>query len=473
MSSTLFSMPPLKARLAAGRPVLARDQMHDLTQRIMAMTSAPQVAVKVTHTAYVVTRLANGQVLISDDGDTLKISVGIGFDGATGQQGSMTSVRTNQLDLSTLRPIVAQCEAIAREEIRQENAYPIQPEVQDTYVPVQLWHDETIDAMRHGRTTAVDQLLRPVREAGLTAAGFIGLVARSETYTNREGITAYCEDTDCEVTVTARGANNQSGWGGSAARNWTKVNFADVTSHAIETAKQSANPVAVEPGRRTAILGPSAVGQIAQAMAAQFNDDMSNAFVVNKKVHWNGRYFDPRITISSDPADPDGGYRPFFEWGGYATPAMTWIDRGILKHLANDPAQALFKGKPYVDTPLSMRIAGGPTSVAEMIARCEEGIYVNRFSGVEIIDRTTGLMTGVTRDGCFLIKHGKFVKAVKNFRILDSPFFFFNKLEAIGPTQRVALGFVPKPWTNWPLPPIITPPVMVQDFNFNALSDAV
>jgi predicted Zn-dependent protease len=472
----LLSMPPLKARLAAGRPVLARDQMHDLTRRIMALTTAPQVDVKITHTARVVTRLARGQVLTSDDGDTLKIRVGVGFTGATGQKGGYvsTTLQTNQLDVNVLRPIIAQCEAIARDKLRSENPNPMQPTVQDTYVPVQLWHGETIDAMRQGRATVVDQLLRPVRQAGLAAAGFVGLMARSETYVNREGITAYCEDTDCEVTVTARGANQQSGWGGSAARNWTKVDIAEVTRQAVETAKQSANPVAVEPGRRTAILGPAAMGQIARAMAGQFNDRSQSGFEVNRKIRWNSRYFDPRITISSDPADPDGGYRPFFDRGGYATPAMTWIDQGILKNLANPPDFALMQGKPYVETPYSMRIAGGPTSVTEMIAGCEEGIYVNRFASLEIVDNHTGLMTGVTRDGCFLIKHGKIAKAVKNFRIRESPFFFLNKLQAIGPTHRVALGFVPNPrGFEWPLPPVIVPPVMAQDFNFSALSDAV
>jgi len=469
-------MPPLKARLATGRPVMTQEQMRDLTKRIMSLTTAPSVEVRIVHTAIVATRLANGQVLMSDDGDTIKLRVRIGFRGATGQKGAWptTYLRTNQLDMNVLRAIVAQCEAIARDQPRTENAYPMQPMVQDTYVPVQLWHEETIDAMRHGRADAVDQLLRPVRQAGLAAAGFIGLVARSQFYATREGITAYCEDTDSEVTITARGNDKQSGWGGVAGRNWSTVDIGAATADAIETAKQSLNPVAVEPGRRTAILGPAAVAHLARMMAGQFWERSESGFEVKRKIRWNSRYFDPRITISSNPADPEGGYPPFFEWGGYATPPMTFIEQGILKNLANDPDMALTLGKQYVQAPFSMRIAGGPTSVAEMIARCEEGIYVHRIAGIDLVDAPSGLMTGVTRDGCFLVKHGKIVKAVKNFRILDSPFFFFNKLEAIGPTQRVALGFIQvQDDFEWPLAPMIVPPMMVHDFNFSALSDAV
>jgi predicted Zn-dependent protease len=116
-----------------------------------------------------------------------------------------------------------------------------------------------------------------------------------------------------------------------------------------------------------------------------------------------------------------------------------------------------------------------------MIAQCDEGVYVNRLSGMSDVDHTTGLVTGVTRDGCFYIKNGKIEKSVKNFRILESPHFVFNKLLAIGPTARVALGYNPRAagsvfwdaFNEWPGRPMIVPPMMVGDFNFSALADAV
>jgi predicted Zn-dependent protease len=114
-----------------------------------------------------------------------------------------------------------------------------------------------------------------------------------------------------------------------------------------------------------------------------------------------------------------------------------------------------------------------------MISQCEEGIFVNRFSGVELLAHKTGTMTGVTRDGCFLVKHGKIDRPVKNFRFLDSPFFMLNKIMALGKTKRAAFGYTPpsqaerSSMPEWPRPPIIVPPMMVRDFNFNALADAI
>jgi predicted Zn-dependent protease len=93
------------------------------------------------------------------------------------------------------------------------------------------------------------------------------------------------------------------------------------------------------------------------------------------------------------------------------------------------------------------------------------------------------MMTGVTRDGCFLVRKGKIERPVKNFRFLVSPFFLLNNLVAMGPTHRAAFGYAP--WTrqeenhalgishDWPRRPMVVPPLMVREFNFNALNDAV
>jgi predicted Zn-dependent protease len=450
---------------------LAQQEIIDLAHRIIEMTSAPMSQVKITNSAYMVTRIANGQVLAGNDGDILSIYGLIGFSGEQSQAPFSMAFNTNQLDDRVLHAIARQCEALDRERVRYpENAYPIRRQVPDTLVPVQLWHEDTVQAMRTVRTTLLPQLITPVTKANLIASGFAGFVARSEVYSSRQGITTYSEETDCEVNVTAYSPDwKYSGWSGQAARNWTRIDPDTVATNAITMAKRAANPVALEPGRRTAILSATAVGQIAHAMVDQFRDGVMTGFIPkNNRVRWGERYFDPRITISSNPADPDGGYRPYFE-EGFGTPAMTWIENGRLRNLANT---GVGRGKPYSDLPHSMRISGGPTSVEEMIAQCEEGIYVNRFYGVEVVDPRVGLMTGVTRDGCFFIKNGKINKPVKNFRFLDSPFFFFNRVEALGPTHRVALGYTPT-FGYWPLQPIIAPPMMVHDFNFNSLSDAV
>jgi predicted Zn-dependent protease len=473
-------LPPLAARLAEGRPVMSQPQVTELTKRILSIASAPTVRVTVTHTASVITRLANGQVLSGDDGDTLTIRIGTSYD----EDGIVTTVGTNQLDDTVLQAIVRQCEIIDRERIRgSEEILPRRPQVPDQLAPVHLWHDATVRAMQTTRSTVVPELLDTVARKQLRASGFLGLMARSEAYLTRNGIEVYSEETDSEVTVTARTPDGKrSGWGGQAARNWATLTPTASAEHASHIATLGGAVVAFEPGRRMAILSATAVAQLMRHLhrgisaEAVFNGE--SPFTRGPgKTKIGLQVFDPRITMCSDPADPDGGYRPYFE-RGYGTSARTWVEQGVLKNLSYGVILAMFRGKAYVEAPYSLRVFGGPTSVAQMIAQCKEGIYVNQFSSVEIVNSRSGLMTGVTRDGCFLVKDGKIDRPIKNFRFLESPYFILNKLEALGPTGRVALGYTPpkhewEQFSAWPRRPMIVPPMMVRDFNFNALADVV
>jgi predicted Zn-dependent protease len=472
------NIPSYRARVASGRPVLTKEQISALCSRLMGMTSSDAARLTVTHTARVVTRLANGQVLSGDDGDTLTIRVGMSY----GAADIGMSVETNQLDDTVLHAIVGQCERLAREAVgaAQDNVRPRPTNAPDSIVPVHLWHEETIRAMTTARSSVLPALFAPVRRTALNAAGFVGLMARAEVYLDREDHLAYSEETDCEVTVSARTPDGKSsGWGGQAARNWATIDAGAIAAHAVRMATLCGPPVAVEPGRRTAILSGFAVAQLMRVLEWEYDaastDSGQTGFSRKPRGNKRGeRVFDARIGMRSDPADPDGGYRPYM-YGNYGTPAMTWVDNGVLENLAYSPQYALAHGIPYVDRPKSLRVNGGPTSIEQMISQCEEGIYVNRVSSVHREDLKTGLTTGVTRDGCFLVKHGKIEKAVKNFRFLESPFFFLNRLKALGPSSRAPLGYVPPrdEHDTWPLLPMIVPPMMVDDFNFSALIDAV
>jgi hypothetical protein len=86
------------------------------------------------------------------------------------------------------------------------------------------------------------------------------------------------------------------------------------------------------------------------------------------------------------------------------------------------------------------------------------------------VHQQSGLVTGVTRDGCLFIQHGKIVKAVKNFRFLDSPVFVLNKVLAIGAAERVVTDIDMSYDASFP---VIAPPLMANDFNFSSLSDAI
>jgi predicted Zn-dependent protease len=100
-----------------------------------------------------------------------------------------------------------------------------------------------------------------------------------------------------------------------------------------------------------------------------------------------------------------------------------------------------------------------------MIKGTDRGVLVTRFWYLRMVDPRVLLITGLTRDGTFLIEQGKISKAVKNFRFNDSPLFLMANAEAIGPAVRLAGTEIGGD--------IVMPPVKAHDFNFTSLSDAV
>jgi predicted Zn-dependent protease len=476
----VYRLPPLAERLAAGRPVMTREQLISLSQRVLQMSTFNDVSINVYHTAKVVTRLAHDHVLSCDDGDQLYLSLGMTF--AEGPP--VLQLMTNQLDDSTLLAAVQRLETIARGlmDFRMEEVNKNQLQAQDPIPAPTIWHDATVQAMTTSRSTVVPAMIDAVRQAQLRAAGFLGLTAQSQAYVSKkDGIIAFSEETDSELTATARTKDGtRTGWGGVTARDWSKLRLSTATEQAVRMATMCPGPpVAIEPGRRTAILAPSATVHLLRFLTPQFKAwDTDHRMTALSKIprgnKLHQRIFDRRLTMSSDPKDPDGGFCPYFR-SGILTPPMTWVKDGVLKNMAYDSSYGIMKGKVAAPPPDSFRLeaaSGTPMkTLEEMIASCKEGIFVNRFSDVNSVHDKSGMLTGVTRDGCFLVKDGKLSKAVKNFRIMDSPFFFLNKIEAIGKPERAAFGWTKR--SSWPRQPIVLPPLMVQDFNFSALADAV
>jgi predicted Zn-dependent protease len=377
------------------------------------------------------------------------------------------------------------------------------PPTAPTYLPVTLWRAGTEQAMGNFSGDLVTRMIAAMKAAGgttsagpgLNSAGTVVLMQRVRLFSAPAGLTeAWGEDTDCEVTVTARTPDGKaSGWSGQAHRDWTRLDPERVTTTAIDMAQRSRGAVRIEPGRYTAILGPAAVGALLFQMQRMFQvgagvfsvytppmDDDELRMV--KKTRLGERVFDSRISLWTDQSDPEGGDYPFSEYSGSPASKARWVDQGVLRMLAY-PGQGVRFPWPPGPPPNIISMSGGTTTIAEMIAQCERGIYVNRLSEVDIVDFPSGTMQGTTRDGCFFIQNGKIHSAAANFRFYESPFLKFNNVIALGPSERVAFGFPPlmvhrnysasMAANMWPTAPIVAPSMMVRDFNFSSLSDAV
>jgi predicted Zn-dependent protease len=183
---------------------------------------------------------------------------------------------------------------------------------------------------------------------------------------------------------------------------------------------------------------------------------------------------DERITISHDPADPALGVIPYA--GTYLEPfqPVKWIDRGVLMALSDNSRDLMLGNRNDnigAHNSGAFRMSGGETSVEEMIKSTKRGLLVTRFSNVRVLDPSSVLSTGLTRDGLWLIENGQITKAVKNLRFTESPLFVLNSLEQLGVPVPV---FRPVKNAYFPmLTPAIVPPLKARDFSFTSTIDAI
>jgi predicted Zn-dependent protease len=378
---------------------------------------------------------------------------------------------TDRVDESSLRAAVGKAEALADAmKVLAGPEEPDDPLRPPAAVNAGLWSDSSFAlSAPEARFAAISLSLGAARKAGLVAAGGLSTSPRTSCVLTKDGHYEYGRKSTYRYTVAARTPDGTgSGWAVSEGEDWSKVDVGAVTDRAIDLALRSRNPVAIEPGRYTVVMTPEACSELVSMIVQMFDgreaeSDATPFSLPGGATKLGLKVLDERISISADPMDAEGGFLPFAYSDGRVVQyvPVTWIERGVLKMLSYPTrAAAAQRGLEQVSNPNVIRVSSGPTSIEEMIASTTRGIYVTRFSNVSLMAPKTMYMSGVTRDGTFLIEHGKITKAIKNMRFEDSPFFFLNNLEAIGTAKRVTGGHV-------------MPPVMVRDFAFTSLTDAI
>ncbi|HEV7387360.1 MAG TPA: TldD/PmbA family protein [Gemmatimonadaceae bacterium] len=445
------------------RAIMARERAQELIDKIVQMSKADGITVTIDSGYQADVRFAANQM--STAGGVTRSQIAI--DSAFGKRHAAAT--TNDVSDDSLRRTVAQSEALAK--LSPEDPETMPPLGPQTYVPVNGFFDSTADITPEERARAALTALVPSRKAGdLKTAGFIIVNAGANAIGNRNGMFAYNRATTANYTLTVRTNDGTgSGWGGAESPDWNRLDFASLSARAIEKARLSRSPVAIEPGKYTVILEPQAVGDLVQLMefylGARESDEGRSPFTKQGGGNKVGeKIVDSRVTIFSDPQDPQLLSQPY-DGEGLPLNRQVWVENGVLKQLFYTRFWAQKEKNQPTGFPTSFKMQGGTTSLDDMIKSTARGILVTRLWYLREVDPRTILYTGLTRDGTFLIENGKISKAVKNFRFNDSPLFMLNNIEAIGPAVRIggteAGG------------PVVMPPIKAKDFTFTSLSDAV
>jgi len=443
--------------------VLSREDAKALIERVVKMSKADSIQVNIGGGYSANVRFADNQMSTAGGITNFTVVIQSSF----GKKHSVVSL--NDVSDEALQRAVAQSEALAKLAPDDPEAMPALPPQQ--YQDVNAYFDSVANLTPADRAKAALTALEPARKAGdLATAGFLITNASSSALGNDKGMFAYYRSTNANYTVTVRTKDGTgSGWAGGEHNDWNQVDTPAISQRALEKAKLSRNPVAIEPGRYTVILEPQAVGDLVQLFGgyvdARSADEGRSPFSKQGGGNKIGeKIMDERVSLLADPFDPRILAQPF-DGQGFPLGRQVFVENGVLKQLFYSRFWAQKQGKEPTPGAGSLKMIGGTTSTDEMIKSTQRGILVTRLWYLRQVDPRTILFTGLTRDGTFLIENGRITKAIKNFRFNESPLFMLNNIEAMGPSVRIA--------GTEGGGAIVMPTLKVKDFNFTSLSDAV
>ena len=456
---------------AAAENLLSAEQAKAIATKVIGMAKADETRVVIDSGWTGNTRFAGGEITTS--GETNDISISI--ISTIGKR--RASASTNVLEDASLQRTVDLAERLAK--LSPEDP-EIMPELgAQNYSPVKGFIDATANLGAEQRATAAKRVIDRASETGRPAgdvfvAGYLEANAGSRALANNKGLFAYHRSTDANLSTTVRTPDGTgSGWASAGARNWSAIDPAALGARAAQKAVASRNPTAIEPGMYTVVLEPQAVADLVPLLGGAFNarsaDEGRSPF--SKKgggTKLGEKIADERVTIYSDPSDADLLATPF-DQEGLPLQRRVWIENGVLKNLTYSRFWAQKQGAQPTGGgggfggggfPGGIKMVGGTKSLDELIAGTNRGILVTHFFYIRSLDQRTVMLTGLTRDGTFLIENGKITRSLKNFRWNESPLFMLNKVEEIGRAEPTSAGQV-------------MPGIRAKDFNFTSLSDAV
>lgn len=317
------------------------------------------------------------------------------------------------------------------------------------------------------RATAIKEIIEIAEAKDLQAAGIVSSGGGITVIGNSRGLFACHKETQAECSVTMS-KNGSTGWAKADEVSFASVDFEKLAERAADKALKNVDPVEIPPGKYRVILEPSAVIDLVSYLAMDFTatSHLDKLSCLLDKL--GERVFGENISISDDCRHKLQSGAPF-DGEGISRQSLNLVEKGVLNNLVYGRRSArkmdqktTGHGLPEPclegESVANLVIAGGSSSLDKMIAGEERAVLLTRVWYIREVDPAAKIVTGMTRDGSFLIENGKITNAVKNLRFNQSLVELLNNVIALGSAQRAVGGEG--------FPPAVVPAMLVDKFNF-------
>lgn len=438
--SMVLRKPSVLRGPAVAEPHLPSEaELRRIAQRLLRFSDADETEVEVNAGVDALTRFANNTIHQNVAEQTLFVSVRSVFDGRTAR------ATTNKTDDESLRRVVATSATLAKSQPKNPDLLPMPG--RQKYLPVQRYFPGTAGATPDDRARAVAAVVSHTEKQGQIAAGTFTTGAFAMVLANSGGLYATHRQTRAEFSITVL-EDDSSGWAKGNSPDMRRIHPTALAAAASEKSAASRRPREVEPGRWTVILEPSAV----QDLIGFLSYDFAGTALLDQRSCFNKRIgkkvMGENITLRDDVSHPLQSGAPF-DGEGMPRQKVVLIERGVPKNLVyaratakKMKAKATGHGLPlpneFGEAPVNIVIDGGKTSLQEMVASTGRGILLTRLWYIREVDPYEKILTGMTRDGSFLVENGRIVTGIRNFRFNQSLLEMLSNVEQLGPAVRAA-----------------------------------
>ncbi len=444
---------------------LSAEQSRELSQKVLSFAKADHTRVNIESGISGFTRTAINRVTTAGETNNVTVRITCVF----GKR--VATVTTNRLDDASLQRAVRDAESLAK--IAPENPEYLPELGEQQYSEVNGYYASTGDLTTEARARASSLGIKAADAARFVASGFIDVSAGSEAIATSNKLFGYYAGTGVASTLTIRTPDGlSSGWAGDEGADWNTIESDRIAQDALRKCRDWRGKTALDPGKYEVILEPAAVGMLMTRMMNVFDarqaDEGRSFFAKRGGGNRLGeKLFDERVTIVSDPAAQNAETSPFNN-AGLPVKREIWIEKGVLKSLAYSRFWAMKQGVAPKANPSNFIMSGGDASLEDMIKSVKRGVLITRFWYIRGLNPRIVSVTGLTRDGTFLIENGKIARPVTNFRFNQSLAELLANAQMLGRPTRVSADESSSAGT-----PVVVPALKVKDFTLASVSDAI
>ena len=454
---------------------LSESEAQDILKKVLGYSKADECEATLAGGHAGNLRFARNAVSTSGAKDDLNLIVECAYGKKSG------TATINEFDDASLEKVVRRAEELAK--LAPENPEYVPFLGPQKYDDPKGYFDSTARIDPEFRAKAAAASIDVCKSQKLVAAGFFEDDAGFAARANTRGLNGYHRDSGLSFSVTIRtGDGKGSGYAVADYNDAALMNTGAVSEIAAQKALKSHETRAIEPGKYTVILEPAASVDLISHMVTQMDArraDEGRSFLTKAGggSRLGEKLMDEQVHLYTDPMNPEIPGNP---WSGDGRPRqrVDWVKGGVVENMSYSRYWAQKKGITEDKAVPSIRegfrggrevgafegaqgviMDGGTASLDELVKSVKRGVLVTRMWYIREVDPQTVLYTGLTRDGTFYVEDGEIKYAIKNFRFNESPVIMLNNIEALGKPVR----------TNG----CLIPPMVVRDFTFSSLSDAV